>query len=750
MHASMDALFNPDLWKPALEKFAEATNLTVQLFGAGEHVVFGPIHPTPIFQLFDEKGYDPDIFAECARQCLAQPSHPNGRPAVVVSKYYGLAVIGTSLVLNSEVVGAAVGGYAFVDFSQLSEIQRLALDADIEFERLWHVAREQKPVAQHRLILNGELLQVLGDALLRENYHTRQHEAAEEEVAKELADTQRLHTTSTLLIQGGNSDVLYEQILLAAMGIMRSDMASMQMLDADSGDLRLLASKGLTPEAAAFWEWVRLDSDSTCAAALRTGQRTVVPDLETCDSIVGTPDFDMYRHAGIRAVQSTPLLSRSGSLLGMLSTHWREPHEPEVHHLRLLDILARQTADLIERKASEQERERLLASEQQARQEAETANHAKDQFLAVVSHELRTPLTPILMWTHMLKPDSDPQQFSYAMEMIERNVKVQLRLIGDILDLNRTARNTMSLQLAEHELSSIVSAAVESMQEEAERKRITLIFAATGESLRMQADSVRLTQVFTNILVNALKFTLEGGAIRVNLAQEHGEAVVKFRDNGQGIAPEFLPHAFEMFRQQEDGTRRSHSGLGIGLALVKSLVELHGGEIAIASEGFGMGTEVTIRLPLLPSASETEIPKTLLASAQLSPALRGVSVLLVEDTADSLAATELLLKGLGAKVTSARDGREALEAMAFANPDLVLCDLAMPHMDGFEFIEKLYRTSGSMHPPVIALSGLTSDADHERTRAAGFAGHVNKPFDETSLLSAIAHGNSLRESRIGL
>src|SRR5512146_473388 len=183
-------LFTSDLWLSALERYGSDTRLSVKLFDADERVVFGPIHPTPLFQLFEDKGYDPGIFAECARRCLAQT---DTRPAVMVSEVYGLAAVGTSLVLDGKIVGAAVGGYAFVDFSQLSEVQRLAKDAGIQFERLWEIARAQKPVPQQRLILNGELLQVLGDALLRENYRTRQYQDAFVKLREAAAATERVY-----------------------------------------------------------------------------------------------------------------------------------------------------------------------------------------------------------------------------------------------------------------------------------------------------------------------------------------------------------------------------------------------------------------------------------------------------------------------------------------------------------------------------------------------------------------------------
>ena len=214
MNPASDVLFSSDLWLQALERFGRNTHLSVKLFGADERVVFGPIHPTPLFQLFEEKGYDPGIFAECARGCLAQTE---SRPAVMVSKFYGLAVVGTSLMLEGKTVGAAVAGYAFVDFSQLAEVQRLARDAGIKFEQLWQVAREQKPVPQQRLILNGEQLQVLGDALLRENYRTRQYEDAVlklEEVAKakEQAHQELQQSTTALRESEGKYRALFEMM----------------------------------------------------------------------------------------------------------------------------------------------------------------------------------------------------------------------------------------------------------------------------------------------------------------------------------------------------------------------------------------------------------------------------------------------------------------------------------------------------------------------------------------------------------
>ena len=266
--------------------------------------------------------------------------------------------------------------------------------------------------------------------------------------------------------------------------------------------------------------------------------------------------------------------------------------------------------DISERKRAEEERERLLGREQAARQEAETANQVKDQFLAVVSHELRTPLGSILMWTTMLKSGSHTDKLPRALEVIDRNARLQLRLVEDLLDLNRVSRGQITLDVGAHDFSAaILLPSLESTRFNAETKHVVVEFEGATELVRVQGDAVRLQQIFSNLLSNAVKFTPEGGSIRVSLTGDVESAVVKIRDTGVGIAPEFLPHVFEIFQQQESEMRPSHSGLGIGLALVKHLVDLHGGDIQIASEGSGLGTEVTVRLPRLTSTTETQISK---------------------------------------------------------------------------------------------------------------------------------------------
>jgi two-component system CheB/CheR fusion protein len=283
---------------------------------------------------------------------------------------------------------------------------------------------------------------------------------------------------------------------------------------------------------------------------------------------------------------------------------------------------------------------------------------------------------------------------------------------------------------------------LEAIHELAGKKRLAIDFANPSERLCVKADPDRLQQILRNVLTNAVKFTPAGGAITVTLSRDGDWCQVEVRDTGEGIAPHFLPYLFEIFRQQEDGTRRKHAGLGIGLALVKRLTEAHGGTVRVSSEGIGRGTTVTLRLPLVPEVHEETEPML----PDVASTFAGLHVLVVEDMEDSREATRVMLEGLGANVEVAGGGAEALGVMSQEPFDVVLCDLRMPLMDGYEFINELHLDADHPHPPVVAISGLASGADHQRTAAAGFEGHIDKPFDEAALLRAVGAVMSRRRA----
>lgn len=352
----------------------------------------------------------------------------------------------------------------------------------------------------------------------------------------------------------------------------------------------------------------------------------------------------------------------------------------------------------------------------------------------MLSHELRAPLTPILGWARLLKVWTDPAKVAHAATVIERNALLQVRLVEDLLALNSAARGKIVLELKVQDVRRIVGIALETIVEGAASNHVRVQFLDAPEPVHVNVDANRLQQTLSNILLNALKFTPSGGAITVAVDTEGDAALISVRDTGQGIAPDFLPFVFDMFRQQEVGTRRVQAGLGIGLALVKRLTELHGGRVSIASEGVGRGAEVTIRLPL--AAADAEQP---LVEPHLQPALDGLRVLVVEDMEDIREAIREVLMTRGIAVHVATDGIAALNVLEKERAfDLVLCDLRMPGMDGCEFLAALRRHPEFTHLPVIALSAQASAADHERTTIAGFDAHIDKPIDETRLVSTVA------------
>ncbi len=402
----------------------------------------------------------------------------------------------------------------------------------------------------------------------------------------------------------------------------------------------------------------------------------------------------------------------------------QQPPVPE-RRLKIYGELLQVLGDALLREAYRTQQYKDMADKLKA------AAAAKDEFLAVVSHELLSPLTPITGWASVLKKAESLEQVHRAAEAIEHNALLQSRMVEDLIDLNRVARDKMELELQTLDLSAMVRKVLESSAQTLETKTLDLQLVDAGEPLPVQGDAVRLEQVFGNILSNAVKFTPAGGSIRVTLGREADSARVVIADTGKGIAPDFLPHVFEMFRQQLQGSHRGIEGLGIGLSIVKSLVELHKGTVSIASDGPGRGTEVSVRLPLA-----ARLPQPVDATPAAEPArpLAGLSVLVVEDLEDSRESLRALLQGLGATVCVSRDAREGLDRVLHgARPDVVLCDLLMPGMDGFEFMRGVEQMPA--HPPVIAMSSLVGS--RERSREAGFDGHIRKPYDEAAVIAAV-------------
>jgi PAS domain S-box-containing protein len=400
--------------------------------------------------------------------------------------------------------------------------------------------------------------------------------------------------------------------------------------------------------------------------------------------------------------------------------------------------------DITDRKRVEQEREDLLAREQEARKLAETANRVKDEFLATLSHELRTPLNAILGWTELLKTKGGDENFlAHAVEVIRRNAKAQVQLIEDILDVSRIIAGNFHLETTALNLVRAVEAAIDTVRPLAEAKGIRLR-TSLGPMTVVSGDLTRLQQVVWNLLSNAIKFTPSGGLVEVRLEEAGSEAQIVVTDQGEGISPDFLPYIFDRFRQKDSSYARKHSGLGLGLAIVRHVVELHGGRIEAYSAGEGRGATFTVKLPLAarsarkPGANQAEQRFSDQATDALS--LAGLRVLLVEDDTDTREMLTVALELHGASVRSAPRADAGFEVLRQWQADVLVSDVGMPDEDGYSFMRKV-RSQGPDNVrqiPAIALTGYAGDYEDERARAAGYHMYLTKPTLPELLVESIA------------
>jgi PAS domain S-box-containing protein len=400
---------------------------------------------------------------------------------------------------------------------------------------------------------------------------------------------------------------------------------------------------------------------------------------------------------------------------------------------------AKVTRDLTrQREAAKQQLE--LVREQSARTAAEKANQVKDEFLAVLSHELRTPLNAIVGWAHLLRSPGKlgAEQVARGLDAIERNATIQNQIVSDVLDISRITSGKVRLSPRRVDTREVVTAAVDTIRLAADARRIDLRWAVPAAPQLVWADPDRLQQVVWNLLSNAVKFTPRGGHVEASVARADSRVVITVRDTGVGISPDFLPHVFESFRQADSSSTRTHGGLGLGLAIAKRLVEIHGGEVGASSEGEGRGTTLTVTLPVLPVAGLA--PAAHLIAPPAPTRLDGISVLVVDDHADSRDLVTTILERLGAAVFSAASATEGLALLRAERPDVVVSDLEMPGESGYDMIQKVRALppgEGGL-TPAVALTAYARTEDRIRVLAAGFQEHVAKPALPEELAAAIA------------
>ena len=465
------------------------------------------------------------------------------------------------------------------------------------------------------------------------------------------------------------------------------------------------------------------------------------------DNVVADANFPRARVAareGLRGAFGFSI-KVGDDVLGVVEFFSSEVRKPDDELLTLVAGIGGQIGQFTERKRAEERLAELLDSERAARSEAERANRLKDEFLATLSHELRTPLNAVIGWSRMLRSGRlDQESATHALEVIDRNAWAQKQIIEDILDVSRVITGKLQLNLTSVDLVTIVDAALDAVRPAMEAKDIK-IETFIDSSLRLiSGDPDRLQQVIWNVLSNAAKFTPPGGKVEIAVGQNNAHVEIKVKDTGPGIDPTFLPHVFERFRQADGSTTRTHGGLGLGLAIVRHLVELHGGTIAVENRNDGTGAVFTLRLPLPSGELRTESLTTAASIFKETqpepPGLQGLRILIVDDETDALDLISMELAQHGAMVTGVTSAEAALQSLSQNKFDVLISDIGMPQMDGYALMRQIRKQEGVTQEPLpaVALTAYARVQDRMRAILAGYSTHVAKPVEANELVTVVA------------
>lgn len=517
----------------------------------------------------------------------------------------------------------------------------------------------------------------------------------------------------------------------------------------------LPGSNKLTPRASAGWRTettedlvVESDPHSLAGRILSTGEPIILRNLGKEKQ---ARLLRVLREQGIRSGLGAPIPLKQGAAQ-VLAAYSRTRYKFSQDDLHFVQACAFTLAEASERLRIEGEREDLLSRERQTRAAAEEASRLKDEFLSTVSHELRTPLNTILGWVSLLRGQGlSPERATRALETIEQSARTQAQIVNDILDVSRIITGRLRLDFAPVTLNNLLSSALESMRPTAEAKGVNLKLALPmpEENAVVMGDATRLQQVFWNLLSNAIRFTPLGGTVQMALKPTATHFEISVTDTGEGISATFLPYIFDRFRQADSSTTRRFGGLGLGLSIVRHLVELHGGSVSAASDGEGLGASFLVSLPLVPpEKAQQPVPNPIPAvdvidpdgGAELNVDLSGLSVLVVDDDPDACELVALVLKRSGAQVETASSAAEAFALLNARRPDVIVSDIGMPEEDGLTFIRRVRAMAPERggNTPAAALSGFTRSEDRLGAIQAGFHTHVSKPVHPTELLLVVA------------
>ena len=544
---------------------------------------------------------------------------------------------------------------------------------------------------------------------------------ARHEVEAAIDRMRRVQTVTDSALAHLSLDELLADLLSRVRDAMNVDTVVILLHDPETNELMAWAAKGLEEEVDLG---VRIPMGAGFAGKIAAQKSPVI-----ISDIEGTEVYnDVLRRRGIQSLLCVPLLVE-GRLLGVIHVGKFIHYQFTEDDTRLIQLVADRIALAIDNA-------RLFEEERAARREAEAASRAKDEFLTTISHELRTPLTPVIGWIHMIRNGMLPAlETEHGLEVIEKNSLILKRLINDLLDMSAILSGKMRMEELPVPLAAVVREAVETVRPIAAAHDIELdlqVHDCAGEIVT--GDRARLLQVFWNLVSNAIKFSSSGGKVSVSCEVADKEAVVRVKDVGQGIPADFLPYVFERFRQADGSKTRAHGGLGLGLALVKSFVEAHQGTVEAESAGVGAGSCFTVRLP----RQSIQAPRAdQIGAVKAKPAARPANLLIIEDDEDTLEMLRATLEARGFRVTGFASATETLDVLPKNSVDLIISDIGMPVMDGFEMIRRLRELPDYKSVPAIALSGYASQKDAASAIAAGFNAHVSKPVDPRELIALV-------------
>jgi PAS domain S-box-containing protein len=526
-------------------------------------------------------------------------------------------------------------------------------------------------------------------------------------------------------------------VLTQGLTALGAQAGSVAWLNEGSDELELIDAVGFPPELVDAYRRFKMDAHVPLADAARAGEMVLLENFGDRKRLYPSL-VSLHAQVGNEALAAVPLIVE-GRTVGAMGLSFREAQQFNDEDRAFMIAIARQCAQAIVRA-------RLYEAERRSRAEAESANRTKDEFLATLSHELRTPLTAMLGWTRLLRTSNlDEATAEHALATVERNARAQAQLIEDLLDVSRIVTGKLRLETHPVELVSIIETAVEAIRPAAEAKSIRLDTELDPLVGYVSGDPARLQQVIWNLVANAVKFTGKGGRITIGLERADSHVELSVKDTGEGIKAEFLPFVFDRFRQADGSTTRVHGGLGLGLAIVRHLVELHGGTVKAESEGHGHGASFTVILPLLSvMASATEAERSANAAGNgarpaLEQPLSNLRVLVVDDERDARELLTVVLERQGAFVQAVASAAEALAVIGILKPDVLVSDIGMPNDDGYTLIRRVRSLAPEEggRVPAIALTAYAGDDARELTLAAGFQVHLAKPIDPTELLASI-------------